>query len=687
MKKLLLPIICISLLVLALAGNAVAATEQQKQVAIDAGLVWLAQNQVINLDEGYWAYGNDGTLATTAAAIMAFVEEEYLPGEDLVINEVNYGDVVGRAVRYMLNRAAVDGRFGVETVGYTRFAEDYNNDGDFTNDGGNNQAIYFSVGLAKRNVYTTGICTPTVYALGAALGPNSIIGMGSAAVSGMTWAELMQDLVDWFSWGQVEPNRGAHRGGWRYDANYGTSDNSTAQWGALPYIFAASWGLGAPQYVRDELALWADYVQNPTSGGSGYDSPTSYVNMSKTGGLLLEFAVIGRPLSHPSVVAAVNYINNQWNTNANNTWNGNFNHPYAMWALYKGLSVYGLTDMANTFGDSILVGTGITAAIGGYTIGFEEDPLISTEDDWYSHYCEYLVGIQNANGSWNGYSNWTGSLAAAWYINILNAADVGTQEPIDVYVDIKPTSCPNPVNAKGGGVLPVAILGTDRVDVTLIDPSSIRFAGVAPIAAALPAPIRLGNGDMDNPFVQPIRFAYEDVTAPYEGDLEDCLSCTTEGPDGFMDMTLKFDTDEVVAAILAALPDDVELTKRFCVEVEISFQLDGADYSAKDVLLLMHAELTPDDVEVVTGSIGIDGVSPNPFNPITKIEYTLNHDGPVELSIYNMAGRKVKTLVAQHKTAGTHSLTWNAGRQASGVYFLRMQASGQSFVQRITLLK
>ncbi len=685
MKNLILAIIAFTLLVLPLADSAQASTEQQKQAAIEAGLIWLAQTQATSGDQGYWIYANDGTLATTAAAALAFVEEGWLPGVDFEMDGINYGDVVGRAVRYMLNRAAVDSRFGVETAGYIRYAEDYNNDGDFANDGGNNQAIFFNVGVPNRNVYTTGICTPTIYALGERLGPNTLIGMGSAAVSGLTWAQLMQDLVDWFSWAQVEPNRGSYRGGWRYDANYTSSDNSTAQWGALPYLYANDWGLGAPQYVRDELELWADFVQNDTSGGSGYDNPTRYVNQAKTGGLLLEFAVVGRPVSHLSVQAAIGYINNQWLTIPSGVWYGNFNHPYAMWAVYKGLSVYGLTDAVFSLGDPILVGTGIPAAIGGYTIGFDEDPLASAEDDWYSHYCQYLVDIQNANGSWNGYEYWTGPLATAWYINILNATEVPPIDDLDVFVDIKPTSCPNPVNAKGEGVLPVAILGTDEVDVTLIDPASIRLQGVMPLTVDLPLPVLFGEEDLENSFVSPVRTALEDVATPYEGEFLDCNSCTTEGPDGFTDLTMKFYTQEVVAAIMAMLPPDVVLTKKFCVELELTFQINGIDYSAKDVLLLMHADLPAEESAV--SALGIAVISPNPFNPITKIEYILDRDGPVELSIYNVAGQKVRTLVVQQQTAGRHSLTWDASRQPSGVYFLRMQASGQSFVQRVTLLK
>ncbi|MFC1765639.1 hypothetical protein ACFL6U_26635 [Planctomycetota bacterium] len=95
---------------------------------------------------------------------------------------------------------------------------------------------------------------------------------------------------------------------------------------------------------------------------------------------------------------------------------------------------------------------------------------------------------------------------------------------IEVSLDIKPTSCPNPVNTKKKGVLPVAVLGTDVFDVTTIDPASIRLQGVAPL-----------------------RYSYEDVTTPVT-DGDDC-ECTTEGPDGVRDLTLKFDSKAIVAAL------------------------------------------------------------------------------------------------------------------------------------------
>ncbi|RKZ15869.1 hypothetical protein DRQ50_06960, partial [bacterium] len=408
--------------------GAMAATEQDKSQAILDGLAWLSQTQVVSGTEGYWSYAYDGTLATTGAAALAFIEAGFLPGESVVIGEVDYGDVVGRAVTFVFNRATVDGRFAVEYSGFEHYAEDYNFDLDYSNDpGANGQAIYFEPGDSHRRVYTTGICVPVVYALGEALtevhGPEVLdepIGIGSPAISGLSYREAMQDLVDWFVWGQVEPNRGTNRGGWRYDANYSTSDNSTAQWGSLPLLYSKSWGLNTPAFVYTELERWVNYIQNG-NGGSGYDHPWVYVNMAKTGGLLLELAAIGAPLEDSRVQRAIGFINSRWNTGPSNTWYGNFNHSYAMWAVYKGLENYGLLPTAESFGTDFRVGTGIPAAVGGYTVGDVRDTRISADDDWYSHYCQYLVDIQGSDGRWSGYSYWNGSLATAWYINILSA--------------------------------------------------------------------------------------------------------------------------------------------------------------------------------------------------------------------------------------------------------------------------
>jgi len=446
-------------LVVVVPGVALGATEQAKRLAINKGLAYLAGSMTTSGSEGYWSYVNNGTLAATASAALAFIEEGFLPGQNVIIDvdgagpglPVNYGNVVGKAANYIFNRATADGRFtsvgpgGKETAGYTRYAEDYNNNG-ILDDGGNNQAIFFSPSSASRNVYTTGIVAPVVRALGQALGPNTVVGRGSVTGT-MTYRQVMQDVMDWYSWGQVEPNMGSYRGGWRYDANSPESDNSTAQWGALPILYANAWGLGVPQYVKTELEMWTNVVQN-ANGGSGYTNTGDYVNVSKTGGLMLEFAAIGYDVSNTDVQAAMGFINSRWNTGPSGTWYGNLNQPYAMWAIYKAMEVYGFSAMDNNGtpldpADDFLIGFGMGNAPGGLTIGQDWDPKTSLPGDWYSHYCDYLVSIQNTTtGGWAGYSYWTGALATGWYINILNAA--GAPPPV--------TDIPEPLTLAGLGL-------------------------------------------------------------------------------------------------------------------------------------------------------------------------------------------------------------------------------------------
>jgi len=85
-------------------------------------------------------------------------------------------------------------------------------------------------------------------------------------------------------------------------------------------------------------------------------------------------------------------------------------------------------------------------------------------------------------------------------------------------------------------------------------------------------------------------------------------------------------------------------------------------------------------------------VFPNPFNPSTSISYSMAHGGPVQLVIYDLAGRRVRTLVQETRPSGEHTARWNGQDDsgqivASGVYLARIQALGLEDTQRLVLLK
>ena len=83
---------------------------------------------------------------------------------------------------------------------------------------------------------------------------------------------------------------------------------------------------------------------------------------------------------------------------------------------------------------------------------------------------------------------------------------------------------------------------------------------------------------------------------------------------------------------------------------------------------------------------------PNPFNSVTTIEWTLPTAGTLDLMIYDILGRPVRTLACGPHAAGAHRVTWDGLDEsgapvASGVYFCRLTAPGLRLTRRIALVK
>jgi len=83
---------------------------------------------------------------------------------------------------------------------------------------------------------------------------------------------------------------------------------------------------------------------------------------------------------------------------------------------------------------------------------------------------------------------------------------------------------------------------------------------------------------------------------------------------------------------------------------------------------------------------------PNPFNPVTTLRYDLPQDGLVNITIYDMMGRKVKTLVNDSQTAGYKSIRWNATNDrnesvSAGLYLYTIQAEEFRQTKKMVLLK
>jgi hypothetical protein len=90
---------------------------------------------------------------------------------------------------------------------------------------------------------------------------------------------------------------------------------------------------------------------------------------------------------------------------------------------------------------------------------------------------------------------------------------------------------------------------------------------------------------------------------------------------------------------------------------------------------------------ILPTEFSLDSAYPNPFNPTTTLNFALPIETEVSLSIYNMQGREVTTLIDGNMEAGYHSAVWNASSHASGMYFVKMHAGNYISTQKLMLVK
>ncbi|MFH1735790.1 MAG: T9SS type A sorting domain-containing protein, partial [bacterium] len=78
---------------------------------------------------------------------------------------------------------------------------------------------------------------------------------------------------------------------------------------------------------------------------------------------------------------------------------------------------------------------------------------------------------------------------------------------------------------------------------------------------------------------------------------------------------------------------------------------------------------------------------PNPFNPLTTINFSLPKEGLVKLTVYDLLGRQVALLVNGHRDAGIHDVSFDAQNLASGVYIYRLTAGDYTASAKMVLMK
>ena len=121
----------------------------------------------------------------------------------------------------------------------------------------------------------------------------------------------------------------------------------------------------------------------------------------------------------------------------------------------------------------------------------------------------------------------------------------------------------------------------------------------------------------------------------------------------------------------------------------------NVEYILENYLGEPYSPLSPvPGEETVPGVTAVLGQNfPNPFNPVTTISFSLAAAGPVQLRVYDLSGRLVRTLVDDgNLTAGDHEAVWDGQDQkgrtaAAGVYFYNLETEGFSHTRRMTMVK
>jgi len=108
----------------------------------------------------------------------------------------------------------------------------------------------------------------------------------------------------------------------------------------------------------------------------------------------------------------------------------------------------------------------------------------------------------------------------------------------------------------------------------------------------------------------------------------------------------------------------------------------GVDAGCREIEAFRSADTTGPANEFTLGPN-----TPNPFNAATDLRFTLPMDGHVTLVVFNIVGQRVATVVDGPMGAGEHTIRWDGGKVASGVYFCRLQAGEQVTTRKMLLLK
>lgn len=324
-------------------------------VAIEEGLWWLHRVQETN---GGWGSYGGYRAGSTASAIHAMEINGHVPSRSTLADPL-VEDVV-RGLRHLFT-----------TLSITNITVQAHGDPDSNANG-------IGIGVnSDRPIYEGGMVMDAIAASGV---PDMTAPTGTAGIIGRTFRDILQDMVDQYTWGQVDT--GYYEGGWRYSWN-DQADNSACQWAAIGIHGARTFGLDVPDWVKQENDIWLRTSYNGT--GFGYTGPGNAEATTPSG--MVQLSIAGAERDDPRWQTAEAWLANNFD------WFKNTGNVYAWYAFVKAMRLALPTPVAN------LAPTGL---------------------DWYHDergLIRRILSRQNADGGWPDY--YGRQFATAWQVVIL----------------------------------------------------------------------------------------------------------------------------------------------------------------------------------------------------------------------------------------------------------------------------
>ncbi|HMS33829.1 MAG TPA: T9SS type A sorting domain-containing protein [Ignavibacteria bacterium] len=130
-------------------------------------------------------------------------------------------------------------------------------------------------------------------------------------------------------------------------------------------------------------------------------------------------------------------------------------------------------------------------------------------------------------------------------------------------------------------------------------------------------------------------------------------------------------------------PKNYEFTDRNLNSGKYNYRLKQIDFNGN----FHYYNLSEEVIIGIPDKFSLSQNYPNPFNPTTKIDFALPKDGNVKITVFDNSGKLVSEISNGFRSAGYHTVEFNAANIASGVYFYKFETNGFSKVMKMTVIK